>query len=141
MKIGGTRKSEEQFALLLCGPMLVYITFVLLFFPVLWGVYLSFTNKSIGGHASFVGLENYIQLIKNPQFIHSFLVTLAYTSLSVLFKMLLGLSMALVLNNEFKGRNLSRAALIIPWTLPNIVAVLNWRWIFFGYGRDSKPSS
>ncbi|NCB71371.1 MAG: sugar ABC transporter permease [Clostridia bacterium] len=133
MKIGGTRKAEEQFALLLCSPMLVYVTFVLLF-PVLWGVYLSFTNKSIGGQASFVGLDNYVQLLKNPQFIHSFLITLAYTFFSVLFKMLLGLSMALVLNNDFKGRNLSRAALIIPWTLPNIVAVLNWRWIFSDTG-------
>lgn len=127
------QKSNEHFAYLLCTPLLLYVTIVLLF-PVSWGVYLSFTNKSIGGRAEFIGLANYISLLKNRQFIHSFTVTLTYTFFSVLFKMIFGLCMALVLNNEFKGRNLARAALIIPWTLPNIVAVLNWRWIFSDTG-------
>lgn len=127
------QRSDEHFAYLLCTPLLLYVAIVLLF-PVGWGLYLSFTNKSIGGRAEFIGLANYISLLKNRQFIHSFTVTLTYTFFSVLFKMIFGLCMALVLNNEFKGRNLARAALIIPWTLPNIVAVLNWRWIFSDTG-------
>ncbi len=61
-------------------------------------------------------------------------MTLTYTFFSVLFKLLFGLFMALILNNDFKGRNISRAILIIPWTLPNVVAVLNWRWIFSDTG-------
>lgn len=42
--------------------------------------------------------------------------------------------MALALNQKFKGRNIVRAALMIPWTLPNIVVVYNWRWIFNSTG-------
>lgn len=42
--------------------------------------------------------------------------------------------MALALNIKFRGRNIVRALLMIPWTLPNIVAVLNWRWIFSSTG-------
>ncbi len=42
--------------------------------------------------------------------------------------------MALILNVNFKGRNITRALLLIPWTLPNVVAVLNWRWIFSDIG-------
>lgn len=42
--------------------------------------------------------------------------------------------MALMLNVEFKGRNLVRALLLIPWTLPNVVAVLNWKWLFSSTG-------
>ena len=42
--------------------------------------------------------------------------------------------MALSLNQKFKGRNIARALLMIPWTLPNIVVVYNWRWIFNSTG-------
>ena len=45
-----------------------------------------------------------------------------------------GTVMALMLNVEFKGRNLVRALLLLPWTLPNVVAVLNWKWLFSSTG-------
>lgn len=121
--------TNSQFAILLCLPALVYFCVVLLY-PVIWGIGISFTDKRIGAEANFIGVDNYIKLLKNPQFWNSFSVTMRYTIISVFFKLLFGLVMALVLNNEFKGRNIARAILIIPWTLPNLVAVLNWRWIF-----------
>lgn len=124
---------DTKFGYLLCTPMIIYIVVVMLF-PLIWGFTLSFTNKSIGGEASFIGLENYKALLSDAQFRKSFAVTIGYTIISVFFKMLFGLFMALVLNNQFKGRNIARAALIIPWTLPNVIAVLNWRWIFSDIG-------
>ncbi len=124
---------DTKYGYLLCAPMIIYIVVVMLF-PLVWGFSLSFTDKSIGGVAEFIGLDNYKFLLTDPQFGKSFGVTIAYTIISVFFKMLFGLFMALVLNNQFKGRNLARAALIIPWTLPNVVAVLNWRWIFSDIG-------
>lgn len=127
------RLTDSQFSYALCTPMFLYLGIVLLF-PVFWGISLSFTDKSIGADPNFIGLRNYIELLQNPKFLYSLTMTLSYTFISVLFKLLFGLCMALVLNNEFKGRNIARAALIIPWTLPNIVAVLNWRWIFSDTG-------
>ena len=62
------------------------------------------------------------------------MVTLKFTVFSLIFKLFFGTVMALMLNVEFKGRNLVRALLLIPWTLPNVVAVLNWKWLFSSTG-------
>ena len=60
--------------------------------------------------------------------------TVFFTAVSILVKTVLGMLMALSLNQKFKGRNIARALLMIPWTLPNIVVVYNWRWIFNSTG-------
>lgn len=125
--------NDTMFAFLICTPMFLYIG-IMLVYPVLWGISLSFTNKTIGGHATFTGLDNYIKLLQDSQFLKSLLNTFTYTTFSILGKLLFGIIMALTLNIDMRGRNLVRALLIIPWTLPNIVAVLNWRWIFADTG-------
>ena len=125
--------NDTMFAFLISTPMFLYIG-IMLVYPVLWGISLSFTNKTIGGHATFTGLDNYIKLLQDSQFLKSLLNTCIYTTFSILGKLLFGIIMALTLNIDMRGRNLVRALLIIPWTLPNIVAVLNWRWIFADTG-------
>lgn len=132
--VGGAKlRRDTRFAYLVSAPMFLYL-FVVLMIPVCWGLYISFTNKMIGGAEHFVGLRNYIALLKNPAFRKAVGNTVVYTVFSILGKLVFGLVMALVLNFHFKGRNLARALMIIPWTLPNIVAVLNWRWIFSDTG-------
>ncbi|PNV62646.1 sugar ABC transporter permease [Clostridium sp. chh4-2] len=115
------------------APLIIYLLCVLVG-PMIWGVSLSFTNKTIGGSAEFNGLSNYISLLKNPEYRLSILNTVKFTVFSITGKAFFGVLMALALNVEFRGRNLVRALLLIPWTLPNIVAVLNWRWIFSATG-------
>lgn len=95
---------------------------------------MSFTNKTIGNPASFVGLKNYIRLLGDPEYRRSILNTVFFTAISIAVKTVLGMLMALSLNQKFKGRNVARALLMIPWTLPNIVVVYNWRWIFNSTG-------
>lgn len=124
---------DTRFAYLISGPMLLYIGTVLII-PVLWGLSLSFTNKAIGGDATFIGLENYVKLLQDEMFLKSLKNTLVYTICSISGKVFFGVLMALALNVEFKGRNIVRALLIIPWTLPNIISVLNWKWIFADTG-------
>lgn len=127
------QRRDSLFALFASAPMIIYLCLILLV-PMIWGISLSFTNKSIGGAAKFIGLDNYLKLISDKQFLHSIGNTFVYTLFSILGKIIFGLIMALALNIEFKGRGIVRALLIIPWTLPNIVAVLNWRWIFSDTG-------
>ncbi len=126
-------RRDTRFAYAVSAPMFVYLLIVL-FLPVCWGLYISFTDKMIGGEAHFTGLSNYVKLLQNTGFHNAILNTLVYTFFSIMGKLVFGLMMALILNFEFKGRNLARALMIIPWTLPNIVAVLNWRWIFSDTG-------
>lgn len=127
------RLSNNQFALLISLPMIIYLCCVLLG-PVLWGLSLSFTNKAIGGNATYIGFRNYERLLRDKTFLRALQNTVFYTAGSIAGKTFFGLLMALALNSEFRGRNIARALLIIPWTLPNIVAVLNWRWIFSDTG-------
>ena len=121
--------ANTKFAYLINLPLIGYLCCALVF-PICWGIYISFTNKTIGGDASFVGLRNYERLLKDPEYIRSIVNTIKFTVISILAKTVLGTVMALALNVDFKGRNICRALLMIPWTLPNIVVVYNWRWIF-----------
>ena len=125
----GIRAAENRFAWILNIPLVLYLVCVLMF-PMLWGIYISFTNKTIGGTAEFIGLRNYTRLLTDREYLNSIVNTLKFTFFAIAFKALFGTMMALALNTEFKGRNLVRAILMVPWTLPNIVAVYNWKWIF-----------
>ena len=125
----GIRAAENRFAWTLNIPLVLYLVCVLMF-PMLWGIYISFTNKTIGGTAEFIGLRNYTRLLTDREYLNSIVNTLKFTFFAIAFKALFGTMMALALNTEFKGRNLVRAILMVPWTLPNIVAVYNWKWIF-----------
>lgn len=126
-------KRENRFAYLVNAPMMVYLCCVLVF-PMIWGLYMSFTNKTIGNPAEFIGFINYIKLLGDPEYRRSILNTIFFTAVSIGVKTVLGMLMALALNQPFGGRNLVRALLMIPWTLPNIVVVYNWRWIFNSTG-------
>ena len=118
-------KKNTRFAYAVDSPLVIYLAAVLIY-PLLWGLYISFTSKTIGGPANFTGLKNYQKLLGDPEYRRSIM----NTALSIAFKTFFGMLMALALNQKFKGRNLVRALLMIPWTLPNIVVVYNWRWIF-----------
>ncbi|MDD2981341.1 MAG: sugar ABC transporter permease, partial [Hespellia sp.] len=124
---------DTKFAYAVNLPLIIYLICVLAG-PIIWGVSLSFTNKTIGGGADFIGLENYAKLLIDKEYLRSILNTLGFTFFSIIGKLIFGILMALALNMEFRGRNIVRALLLIPWTLPNIVAVLNWRWIFSSTG-------
>jgi len=126
-------RRRNLFPYLLNIPMLLYMCCVLLY-ALIWGIYLSFTDKRIGAEATWIGLDNYIKLLQSPQYLNSITVTLKFTVCAIAGKLTFGTIMALTLNKEFKGKNLVRALLLLPWTIPMIVVALNWRWIFAGAG-------
>lgn len=126
-------KKNTRFAYAVNAPLIIYLLCVLAG-PIIWGVSLSFTDKVIGGDAVFIGFRNYMELLTDKEYLHSIANTLGFTFCSIVAKCFFGILMALALNIDFRGRNVVRALLLIPWTLPNIVAVLNWRWIFSSTG-------
>ncbi len=124
---------RKLFPWLLNAPMIFYLSTVLLF-ALIWGIYLSFTDKMIGSAPRWIGLENYTALLCSPQYRASVWVTVKFAVCAIAGKVFFGMIQALVLNEPFPGRNLVRALLLIPWSIPMIVAALNWRWIFAGAG-------
>lgn len=83
----------------------------------------------------FVALNNFIELLQDSEFWHALQRTLIWTISSVLGKTLIGLIIALVLNQKFKLRGIYRTLILIPWVTPQVVSAIIWRWVYNGeYG-------
>lgn len=93
-------------------------------------MYASFTNKTVGEAGNWVGLANYSYLIHDPTFRTASLNTIIYVTCVQSGKFLLGLSVALLLQQQIKGRNIWRALVLVPYALPGFVAYAVWRLIY-----------
>lgn len=120
------------------APMLTVMSLVLLF-PLGFSIYLSFAKITPQLTFELSGLGNYARVIRTPEvwraFGHSGLFTLA----SVTGQFLVGLTAALLLNQELKARRWLRLALLLPWVIPPVVTSLTWRWLLdsqFGLIND-----
>lgn len=79
---------------------------------------------------AFVALGNYFQLLQDARFLNSFKVTATFSLASVILELVLGVAIALVLNQHFRGRGFVRGLIILPWALPSIVNAAMWDWIY-----------
>lgn len=118
--------------------VILYITLAYLFlvqaYPFFWSVKVSLTDQKIGTGGTFVGLANYLSLINDPTFWMVMRFTFEFVFLTVLFKFLFGMLMAMTLNKPFRFRALWRALLFLPWALPTLTSVLTWRWMLGDIG-------
>jgi multiple sugar transport system permease protein len=99
-------------------------------YPFASAIVMTFQAKTAGAPGRFIGLDNYRELFGSDQFLRTVVNTVVYTTVGVGVKFLLGLSMALVLNQERFCNNVFRSFLLIPWAIPTVMSALNWRWIF-----------
>jgi multiple sugar transport system permease protein len=99
-------------------------------YPFVSAIIMTFQAKTAGAPGRFIGLGNYRELLASEQFLRTVYNTVVYTAVGVGVKFCLGLSMALVLNQERFCNNLFRSFLLIPWAIPTVMSALNWRWIF-----------
>lgn len=110
-------------------PVLI-ILLLLQAYPLVSAIFTSLTDKRIGTAGDFIGLANYIDLAGDPIFRRAVVNSMLFTGGALVFKFLLGLMMAMVLNQPLIFRNLWRAVLFIPWTIPTIITVLTFRWMY-----------
>jgi len=80
----------------------------------------------------FVGLENYLTVLRSQYFANALWQTFVWTSTNLVGQLVLGLLIALLLNTSFPGRTLARSVMLIPWVTPSVVAVLTWKWMYDG---------
>src|SRR5439155_1334009 len=113
---------------LLLGPAAVLLG-GLLAFPLALGVLLGFKDASIGEPGAFIGLENYRYLLTDPVFRITALNTGLYTLVTVVFKLALGLALALILNQRFAGYRFWRSVLLLPYVVPTVLSAFAWWWI------------
>ncbi|MDC9825800.1 sugar ABC transporter permease [Devosia sp. ZB163] len=123
----------------LLGPVAILLA-VILIWPIVQGVALSFFNTRILNYSAgkFIGLANFNALFQDEYFWNSLRVTAVYGAASVICTYALGLGFALLLNRDFKGRGFIRTIFILPWAIPEVVAVLIFAWMLdpqFGVGN------
>jgi ABC-type sugar transport system permease subunit len=137
--VRGIRLSEATFASLLILPAVLGIVLVVVF-PLVYSLWMSFADVNLlstTGPAielagvrvplfQFVGLKNYAALLADPLYWSSFWRTMYFVGAFVLETTLVGLGMALVLNERFAGRPLMRSLILIPWSLSRVVVGLLW---------------
>ncbi len=128
----GPRKPNPYFwlAYFFVLPTLLLIG-VIVFYPLVQAALLSVTDVSfINPIPKFVGLDNFSRILKDETFWLVFKNTLVWTGSVVFFQFLVGLGMALLLNQKFYGRALARGLIIIPWVTPGVIAALVWRMMY-----------
>jgi ABC-type sugar transport system permease subunit len=105
----------------------VLVTLIGLFLPILYSLWLSLLDRLPGASgAGFIGISNYIQIIASSQFRSSLSTTLIFTLIAVTLETIFGLGIALLLNETFPGRGLVRAAILVPWAFPLLLAAQMW---------------
>jgi len=126
------RRRGVPTAWLLLLPLIVSLASVSVY-PILDGLWLSFTNTSlVTQEHAFVGFANYATLLADPQFWNAWRHTVVFTAVSTLLETLIGLGMALVLFEPFIGRGAVRAAMLVPWAMPTVVTSKLFGWLFDG---------
>lgn len=121
---------EARVGKVMAAPSLILI-FALAIYPLLYTIFISFTELNMmTGETQYKGLTNYIQAFTSGEFWNSVWVTLLFTILSLVIQLPLGVLVALLLNQEFKGRWLLRSIVLVPWAVPTLVNSTLWNWIF-----------
>lgn len=120
---------EKVFAWVLLTPALL-ILLVFMAYPFVLGIWLSLTDKRPGIAGKFIGLDNFLTDLQDPIFQRVVANTFAYTFFATVFKLGLGLALALLMNQSFRGKNLVRAFVLLPFIVPTVLSTLAWRWIF-----------
>ena len=120
---------ERRMAYYMVLPAVLIIV-VIAFFPVLYGVVLSFTDSTVTSFGSFIGLENYVEMFQDTDFLVGLSNTVIFTVVSVTLEFIFGLAIALAVNRAFRGRGLVRAAILVPWAFPTVISAVMWRLMF-----------
>lgn len=120
---------EGSLGLILMAPA-VLVLLIFIAYPFVLGIWYSLTDARIGVPGNFVGLNNFIANAQNGIFQQTLKNTFVYTAITTVFKLVLGMALALLMNQNFRGRNLVRAALLLPWIIPTALSTLAWLWIF-----------
>jgi multiple sugar transport system permease protein len=119
---------EGIFGWLMLAPgVLFLLAFVA--YPFFYGIYLSLEDRRVATPGTFVGFANFVTLAHDAVFWQVVRNTFVYVALTTVLKLAGGLGMALVMHQTFRGRNLVRAFLLLPFIVPTALSTVAWMWI------------
>lgn len=121
---------NKGFLILICLFPAVSLLLVFLTYPLGLGIYLAFTDATIGRAGVWVGWENFEYLFEDPIFWSAAFYSVFYTTVATVGKFALGLWLALLLNNHLPFKALLRAIVLLPWIVPTVLSALAFWWIY-----------
>ena len=118
------------FGYALLAPAALYVT-LLVAVPFVFSLYLAVSDATVGEQmAGFIGLENFKAALEMDSFWVALRNSVVFFVVAAVLKSLLGTSLAFLLLQEFRGKKLVRALVVIPFTLPVAISVLGWKWMY-----------
>jgi multiple sugar transport system permease protein len=129
LSLRGFIEREGTFSWLMLAPgVLFLLAFVA--YPFFYGIYLSLQDRPVARTGVFVGLGNFVTLAHDAVFWQVTRNMFVYTIVTTILKLGGGLAMALVMHQQFRGKNLARAFLLLPFIVPTALSTIAWMWIF-----------
>jgi multiple sugar transport system permease protein len=121
---------NKLFLIIVCLTPAIGLLTVFLTYPLGLGIWLAFTDTTIGRRGVFVGFENFQYLVTDPLWWGAVFYSVFYTAVATFGKFALGFWLALLLNNHFPFKSLLRAIVLLPWIVPTVLSALAFWWIY-----------
>jgi multiple sugar transport system permease protein len=122
-------EDERWLGIALLAPTVILLA-LFIAYPFVKGVELAVTDTRVGVPGHFVGLQNFAQIWSDDIFHVAVWNTCVYTFVTTIFKLALGLWLALLLNRHFKGKAFMRAFILLPFIIPTVLSTFAWKWMF-----------
>jgi multiple sugar transport system permease protein len=114
---------------LLVLPAIIYVL-ALIGFPLVLGVWYSLTNTTVAEPGHFVGLQNFIDVARDPTFRLAVRNTLIIGIIATAAKITLSVGLAFLMLGQFPGRSILRILFVLPWTIPIALSTIAYKWMF-----------
>ena len=121
--------SETTLGRVFVAPAILLMALVALF-PVIYAIVISLQAYSGRLNEGFAGLDNYVEALTDERFWTALQFTVVFTVTSVTAEFMIGLGFALLMNQAFRGRGVTRASILVPWVIPTVIAAQMWFFMF-----------
>jgi multiple sugar transport system permease protein len=122
-------ENPRVLAVALLAPGVIILT-IFIAYPFVMAIWFALTDISVGVAGKFVGIANFAKAWEDTIFQTAFRNTVFYTFWATVFKLSLGMWLALLLNRHFRFKRLVRASMLLPFIIPTVLSAFAWRWMF-----------
>jgi len=129
LRLGEWLNREGILGPLFVAPALLLLL-VLVAYPFCMALYFSLSDAFIGRPSQFIGIQNFVNLWDSDAFRQTFQNAFVFTGIAIAVKLVLGVTLALLLNQQLWFKRLIRGAVLLPWVIPTALSTLGWWWMF-----------
>lgn len=123
------KKRESRSGYFFTLPALL-VVFSLIIYPLGYAIFISTQRTNLISEWEFVGVRYYAELLTDAEFLNSLRISLVFAFFVVVGNFVVGLLLAVILNQKIKFATVFKIILMLPWLLPEVVVALIWKWLF-----------